>query len=385
MSRVIYLDNAETTKIDPEVLKVVDKYSSEVYGLPSATEYGEALGMQIRKDIEQAKETIAKAINAEPEEIVFTSDEVENDNLAVKGVCFANPKKMHIITSKIERKSLLDIFRSLEAIGCFKTTYLDVDKEGFVSPEDVEKAITDKTVLVALHHVNHEIGTIQDIERIGETCKRRNVIFYVDATQSFLKVPVNVKKMGIDILSISADKIHGPKGVAALCVRNGLKLQRLFEGGESKDIVRPGYTNTPGVMGFAKAVKIYNKKANERMKKMRDYLIDELLKINDTHLNGPDGDKRVCNNVNITFKYVEGEALLLYLSLKGIVATTGSACFSSTLKPSHVIMALGSRHEDAHGSLRLTLSKFNTGNEMKETVKSIREVVGRLREISPLG
>ena len=382
--KLVYLDNAKTTKLDAEVLKEMKKYFLKYYGNPSSTEYGHSYGLKIRQDLEKARGTIAKKINAEPSEIVFTSGETENDNLAIKGVCFSQSGKNHMVASKIERKPVLDIFKMLEGMGCYKTTYLNVDKEGFVNLKQLGKSLTSKTLLVAVQHANPEIGTIQDMEKIGKACKKHGVLIYVDATQSFTRVPIDVRKMGIDLLSISADKIHGPKGIGALYVRKGVRLQRLFEGGERKEDMRPDFPNVPGIMGFAKAVDISNDKKNAGISKMRDYLIKELLKIPDTILNGPK-EKRLCNNVNVTFRFIEGESLLMHLDMKGIVATTGSACYSSDLKPSHVILALGGKHEDAHGSLRLSLSKFTTKEEIDYTVKSAKEIVKKLREISPLG
>lgn len=385
--KLIYLDNAKTTKLDPTVLAEMKKYFSEYYAAPSSTEYGHSFGMKTREAVEKAKEVIAKRINADSSEIIFTSGEIENDNLAIKGACFAhdlNDGKNQIITTKIERKPVFDIFKMLEGMGCYKATYLGVDNEGFVNIEELEKAMTDKTLLVAVQHANQEIGTIQDIAKIGEMCRKRGIMFYVDASQSFTKVPINVKKMSIDMLSLSSDKIHGPKGVAALYVRSGVRLQRLFDGGETGDEIRQtGIPNVPGIMGFAKAVEIAKERQNEQMRKMRDYLIANLLKIPNTRLNGPEGERRLCGNVNVSFKFIEGESLLMHLDNKGIAATTGSACFSTNLQPSHVILALGLMHEDAHGSLRLTLSKFNTMEEIKCVVKAAKEMVEKLREISP--
>jgi len=388
-SSLLYLDNARTTKVDPIVNTEMRKYNLQYYGLPSATEYGHAFTMKIREDVERAKKIIADKINGTPEEIIFTSGEVENDNLAIKGVCFAKSisanKKIRIVTTRIERKTILDICKSLENLGCYEIVYINVDSEGFVKIEELENAINEDTALVIMHHANHEIGTVQDIAKVGQICKEKGVTFYVDATQSFTKIPIDVKNMGIDILSISADKIHGPKGIGALYIRKGLNVVRLFEGGEKANEIRPDeLANVPGIMGFAKAVEIANEKDNEKMKRMRDYLIEELLKIPNTRLNGS-REKRLCNNINVSFKFVEGESMMMLLDKKGIIATTGSACFSSELKPSHVILALGLKHEDAHGSLRITLSKFNNMQEMKYVVKSLKEIVEKLRSISPFG
>ncbi len=388
-SKLVYLDNGKTTEVDPAVVLEMKKYFTHYYGVPSATEYGHSFGLKIREDIEKAKAIIAQKLNAEPSEIVFTSGETENDNLAIKGVCFARPlaagRKARIITTKIERKPILDVFKTLEAMGCYEAVYINVDDEGFVKMGGLEKAIDDNTALVAVQHANPEIGTLQDIAQIGAMCRQKGAIFYVDATQSFMKVHIDVNKMNIDVLSLSSDKIHGPKGVGALYVRKGVRLQRLFEGGENDEDTRPaGVPNVPGIMGFAKAVEVADEKDNEAMKRMRDCLISELLKIPNTRLNGP-RQQRLCNNVNVSFKFIEGESLLMLLDKKKIVATTGSACYSSNLQPSHVILALGLAHEDAHGSLRLTPSKFNTMQEMKYAVKAIREVVQKLRQISPFG
>lgn len=387
--KLVYLDNAKTTKIDPSVLAEMKKYFLRDYAAPSSTEYGHSPGMRTREALQKAKEIIARRINAGPDEIIFTSGEVENDNLGIKGACFAHDirdEKNHIITTKIERKPILDVFKTLESMGCYKASYIGVDKEGFVDIEELEKTVTEKTLLVAVQHANQEIGTMQDIAKIGELCRRKGAIFYVDASQSFTKVPIDVRKMNIDILSVSSDKIHGPKGVAALYVRDGVRLHRLFDGGETGDEIRPaGIPDVPGIMGFAKAVEIANEKDNVQTRKMRDYLIANLLEIPNTRLNGPEGEKRLCNNVNVSFRFIEGESLLMHLDSKGIAATTGSACFSSNLQPSHVILALGLAHEDAHGSLRLTLSKFNTMDEMERVVAAAREMVEKLREMSPFG
>jgi len=386
ISRIVYLDNGKTTKVDAAVLAEMKKYFLQDYGSPSTTEYGHSFGLKTREAVEKAKTVIAKRINAEPSEIVFTSGELENDNLAIKGFCFAQDLgkgKNRIITTQIERKPVLDVFKMLESMGCYEAVYAGVDGEGFVKMDALEKAMGEKTLLVAVQHANQEIGTLQDIARIGGLCRRRGAVFYVDATQSFTKAPIDVKKMNIDLLSVSSDKIHGPKGVGALYVRSGLRLQRLFEGGESPEEMRPaGIPNVPGIMGFAKAAGLANEKQNAQMMKMRDYLTSELLKIPDTRLNGA-RRSRICSNVNVSFKFIEGESLLMHLDAKGIVATTGSACFSTNLQPSHVILALGLTHEDAHGSLRLTLSKFNTMQEMRYVVASAKEMVMRLREISP--
>jgi len=383
MQRTIYLDNATTTALDPEVLEAMKQYFFEWYGSPTH-EYGHTFGLKAREALEKSREIIARSIGAKPEEIIFTSGGTESNNLAIKGLALANKDKTHLITSKIEHGSVLNVIKSLGKTG-FQTSYIDVDEEGFVDLEQLEKNIDERTLLVSIQHANQEIGTIQNIKEIGSICREKDVLFHVDAAQSFTKVPIDVEKMNIDLLSISAHKIHGPKGVGALYVREGVKLKPLLEGGYNEFGLRSGTENIPGIVGFAKAVEIADEKQIEHMKRLRDHLIEGLLEIPDSRLNGPRGEKRLCNNVNVTFKYVEGESVLLHLDMRGIIVTTGSACFSKTLEPSHVILALGLKHEDAHGSVRFSLSKYNTLEEMDYTIRNVREVVEQLRVISPVG
>jgi len=383
MQRIVYLDNATTTMLDPIVLEAMKPYFSEWYGSPTH-EYGHTFGLKAREALEESRETIAKSIGAKPEEIIFTSGGAESNNLAIKGLALANKDRSHLITSKIEHASVLNVVKSLERSG-FRASYIDVDGEGFVNLEQLERNIDEETLLVSIQHANQEIGTIQDVEEIGKICREKEVLFHVDAVQSFTKVPIDVEKMNIDLLSISAHKIHGPKGVGALYVREGVKLKPLIEGGYHEFGLRSGTENIPGLVGFAKAVEIVNESRLEHMKRLRDYLMKGLLEMPDSRLNGPMGDKRLCNNVNITFKYVEGESVLLHLDMRGIIVTTGSACFSKTLEPSHVILALGLKHEDAHGSVRFSLSKYNTLEEMDYTIRNVKEIVEQLRVISPVG
>ncbi|HIE18360.1 TPA: cysteine desulfurase [Candidatus Bathyarchaeota archaeon] len=383
MQRTVYLDNATTTALDPEVLEAMKSYLFEWYGSPTH-EYGHSFGLKAREALEGSREIIARSIGAEPHEIIFTSGGTESNNLAIKGLALANKDKSHLITSKIEHASVLNVVKSLKKNG-FRASYIGVDEEGFVNLEELEKTIDNQSLLVSIQHGNQEIGTIQDIKEIGGICKEKKVFFHVDAAQSFMKVPIDVKKMNIDLLSLSAHKIHGPKGVGALYVKEGVKLKPLIEGGYNEFGLRSGTENIPGIVGFAKAVEIVKESHIDHMKRLRDHLIEGLLEIHDSRLNGPRGEKRLCNNVNITFKYVEGESVLLHLDMRGIIVTTGSACFSKTLQPSHVILALGLKHEDAHGSVRFSLSKYNTLEEMDYTMESVKEVVEGLRAISPVG
>lgn len=384
MQKTVYLDNSTTTRLDPEVLKAMEPYFLEYYGVPT-TEYGHSFGLKAREALERARETIARSIGAEPEEIYFTSGGTESNNLAIKGVAFASKERKHLITSKIEHKSVLGVVESLEKTGYFKASYLNVDEEGFVDIKQLQNEMNEETLLVSVQHANQEIGTIQDIEAIGKICAEKRVLFHVDAVQSFTKVPIDVKKMNVDLLSISAHKIHGPKGIGALYIRKGISLKPLIEGGYNELGLRSGTENIPGAVGFERAVEIADEAQVTHMKKLRARLIEGLLGIPKSRLNGPRGERRLCNNVNLTFKYVEGESVLLHLDMRGIIVITGSACFSRTLEPSHVILALGLKHEDAHGSIRFSLSKYNTEEEIGYTIENVREVVEKLREISPLG
>jgi len=384
MQKLVYLDSATTTKMDPEVLKAMEPYFTEHYGLPT-TEYGHSFGLKVKEALEEARETIAKSIGAEPEEIVFTSGSEESNNLAIKGAAWASKEKSHLVTSKIERMSVLNVIKSLENTGRFKVSLLNVDGEGFLDLEQLKSAINKETLLVSVQHANQEIGTIQDVAEIGKVCHNRGVLFHVDAEQSFTKLPIDVKKMNIDLLSISAHMIHGPKGIGALYIREGVKLKPVLEGAYHEFGLRAGAENIPGAVGFGKAVELVEETQIVHMRRLRDSLTEGLLKMSDSRLNGPKGDKRLCNNVNITFRYVEGEAVLLHLDMRGIIVTTGSACFSRTLEPSHVILALGLKHEDAHGSVRFSLSKYNTSEEMDYAIENVKAVVEQLRRISPVG
>lgn len=380
----VYLDNGATTQVREEVVKAMTPYFTNVYGNASSLH---EFGRQAKKALEESRAKIAKAINAKAEEIVFTSGGTESDNLAVKGTAYANKNKgNHIITSKIEHPAILSTCKELEREG-FKITYVNVDKQGIIDLKELEKNITDKTILITIMHANNEIGTIQPIDEIAEIAKKHKIIFHSDAVQSFTKVPIDVKSIGLDLMSFSAHKIHGPKGVGALYRKKGTKLSKQMYGGHHEFDKRAGTENIPGVVGFAKAVEEAIKNVDKRIKHMtelRDILIDKIIKnIPYTQLNGSK-DKRLCNNVNISFNFIEGESLLMRLDMKGIAVSTGSACSSQSLTPSHVLMAIGLKHEIAHGTIRFTLSEYNTKEEIDYTVKNLIEIVKNLREISPL-
>jgi len=384
MRDVVYLDNATTTRVDPEVLEAMEPYLSSYYGIPT-TEYGHSFGLRAKEALEGARETVAKGLGADPEEVIFTSGGTESNNLAIKGLAMASKGRRDLITSRIEHKSVLSVLGSLEKTGDFRASYLDVDAEGFVDIEQLKNEVGKETMLVSVQHANQEIGTIQDIEEIGKICNEKGVLFHVDAVQSFTRLPIDVERCKIDLLSLSAHKVHGPRGVGALYVREGVKLKPLIEGGYHEFGLRSGSENVAGAVGFGKAVEIGGESQVAHMRRLRDLLAKGLLEIPDSRLNGPGGDRRLCNNVNVTFRYVEGESVLLHLDMRGIIVTTGSACFSRTLEPSHVILALGLKHEDAHGSVRFSLSKYNSEEEMEYTIENVREVIGELRKISPVG
>lgn len=380
MKKIIYLDNGATTAVDKEVVKAMEPYFTEKYGNASSIHI---LGQEAKLAIDSAREIIAKAINADPEEIIFTGSGTESNNLAVKGIAFKNyGKDKHIITTKIEHDCVLNSCKMLENHG-FKVTYLDVDEEGFIDLKQLEKAITKDTILVSIIHGNNEIGTIQDIEKIGKICKKHNVPFHTDACQSFTKTDIDVKKQNISLMTLNAHKIHGPKGVGCLYIKKGVQLQPLLHGGGHEKGIRSSTENIPGIIGFAKAVQLAKKEHCKKMEKLRDKLIRGILKIPDTRLNGPK-EKRLCNNINVGFKYIEGESIAALLDAKGICSSTGSACSSKSLEPSHVLLAIGLKEEEAHGSIRLTLSRFTTEEEIDYTLKELPVAIKKLRDISPL-
>ena len=376
-----YLDNGATTMVDPKVVDAMNPFFTERFGNASSLH---KLGRTAHEALESSRLVIAKKLNALPEEIIFTSGGTESDNLAIKEVAFHNiKKKNHIITTKIEHPAVLNTCRFLEKMG-FEITYLNVNHEGFIDLPGLEKSIKENTCLVSIIHANNEIGTIQDIKAIGEICKKHNVAFHTDAVQSFTKVPIDTKKIPVDLISLSAHKIHGPKGIGALYVRKGTPLHSLFHGGSQEANLRPGTENIPGIVGFAKAVELASEGHIKKMEKLRDYLIQEIKNnFTDIEINGPEKN-RLCNNINISFKGIEGESLLMHLDEKGIAVSTGSACSSQSLEPSHVLLAIGLKPEVAHGSVRFTLSRFTTREELDYALKSLTEIVKNLRQISPL-
>ncbi len=384
MKKIIYMDNAATTAVSQEALETMMPFFRENFGNPS-TIY--SVGRNAKKELEIARERVAKALGASPKEIFFTSCGTESDNWAIKGAAFEGLKKgkNHIITSKIEHHAVLHTVQYLEKKG-FDVTYLDVDSQGLVNPKDVENAITEKTALVTIMYANNEIGTIEPIEEIGKICKDKGVLFHTDAVQAVGHVPIDVKKQNIDMLSLSAHKFHGPKGIGALYIRKGVRIETFMEGGAQESGKRAGTENTAEIAALGKAIETACteiEEKNSKLIKKRDKLISELLKIERSRLNGH-REKRLPGNINISFEGIEGESLLLLLDMAGICASSGSACTSGSLDPSHVLLAIGLPHEIAHGSLRLSLDESNTDEEIDFVIAEVSKAVKRLRDMSPL-
>lgn len=382
--RFVYADNAATTRVSDEVLEAMLPYFTEQYGNASSIY---ALGRNARKAVELSREKIASAIGALPSEIYFTSGGSESDNWAIRGVCekLESKGKKHIITSVFEHHAVLHTCQALEKKG-FEVTYVPVDEKGLINPDDIRKALRDDTALVTIMFANNEIGTIQPIKEIADICHEHKVLFHTDAVQAVGNVEINVKDMGIDLLSVSGHKIHAQKGIGALYIRKGIVIPNLIYGGAQEKNKRAGTENTAGIVGFAKAMEIACADIPAKIEKvtaMRNRLIDGILKLPRTRLNG-DRDKRLCGNCNISIEGVEGESLLLMLDLNGICASSGSACTSGSLDPSHVLLALGLKHEVAHGSLRLSISEDTTDEDIDYILEVIPPVVKRLRDMSPL-
>ena len=382
--RRIYLDNAATTKVDEEVLKTMIPYFNEKYGNASSTHF---IGQEAKNALEKSRDLIAKAIGAKSQEIIFTSGGTESNNLALKGLFFWNKEnetgKDHIITTKIEHDCVLNTCKWLERQGA-KVTYLDVDNEGFIDMKKLEEAITPKTIVVSIIHGNNEIGTIQDLESIGGICKKKGTLFHTDACQSFTKTILDVRKQNLDLVTLNAHKIHGPKGVGALYIKDGIKIVPLFHGGGHERKLRSGTENVSGIVGFAKSVEVAKKKDVEKITKLRDKLINGILKnIQNTRLNGPI-ENRLCNNVNISFNNVEGESIGGYLETFGICTSTGSACASHSLETSHVLKALGLLPVQANSSIRMSLSKYTTEEEIDYVLKVLPKIIEKLRRMSPI-
>jgi cysteine desulfurase len=381
----IYFDNAAATRLDERVLETMKPYFFDTYAV-ATSEFAYTQGIEARETLDAARITLSKALNANPEEFIFTSGSTESSNMALKGVGLALEKKKgkHIIVSKIEDFPVLHSAEALERQG-FRITYLDVDSEGFINLDQLRDSITDETILVSIQHANQEIGTIQDIAGIGNICREKGTLFHTDATHTFMRVPLDTTKIPVDLITVSAHTLHGPKGVGGLYIRKGTPLTKWMDGGFQEFDLRAGDENIPGAVGFVRAVELVTQAENKRLQAMRDHAINRILtEIPDTVLNGHQ-QKRLPQNVNISFHYIEGESITLHLDMHGFAVSTGSACFSRSLQGSHVIYGIGGDHERAHGSIRITLGRYDTMEEVDAVVQTLTDVVKELRAISPLG
>jgi cysteine desulfurase len=379
----IYLDYNATTPVHPHVVKEIEK-CNRLFGNPSSVH---KFGQEAKKLLEEARERIAKFINAESDEIIFTSCGSESTNLAIKGIAYGNKEKgNHIITSSIEHHAVLNPCEYLEKNG-FSVTYIPVDKYGLVDPNDVKKAIRKDTILISIMHANNEIGTIQPIEEIGKIAKENQIYFHTDAIQTFGKIKIDVNKLHIDLLSFSGHKFYAPKGIGGLYVRRGIKIEPLIHGGHHEKNRRAGTENVPSIVGMAKACEIAEKemeKEEERLRRLTTKLWEKIeSKIDDVIFNGHP-EKRLANTLNVSFKFVEGEAVLISLDLKGVAVSTGSACASGSLDPSHVLLAIGLSYEDARGAIRFSLGKYTTNEDIDYVGNILPKIISKLRTISPL-
>ena len=380
----VYLDNAAATRLDERVLEVIKPYLFETYAV-ATSQFGYSPGIEARDALDAARATIARALGAAPEEFIFTSGSTESSNMALKGVALAlgEKKGRHIITSRIEDFAVLHSARALEKQG-FQVTYLGVDEHGRLDLDQLREAITPQTILVSVQAANQEIGTLQDVAAVGAICRERDVLFHTDATHSFLRVPLDVREVPVDLVTVAAHLIHGPKGVGGLYVRQGTPLVKWMDGGFQEFNLRAGSENIPGAVGFARAVELVTPEETARLQDMRDRLIERLLRIPHSRLNGHPV-LRLPHNANVSFRFVEGESILLHLDMRGFAVSTGSACFSRSLEASHVILGIGGNHERAHGSVRFTFGRFNQAEDVDAVADAIADVIEKLRAISPLG
>lgn len=381
--RRVYVDYAATTPLDPRVLEAMKPYFTIIYGNASSIH---SFGLEARQSIEDARKTVAGLINAEPGELIFTGSATEANNMALKGFAFSTGRnKTCIAISSIEHDSVLNTARWLERQG-FKVTYLHVDKQGLIDLAELEKALRDGVSLVSVIYGNNEIGTIQSLKEIGKLCHEYDAFFHTDAAQCFGKIPIDVKEMNVDLMTVNAHKIYGPKGVGALYIRKGVRVEPLLHGGGHEFGLRSSTENVPGIVGFAKAVELRKEEMvseGQRLTTLGNRLINGLLEIEETYLNGHP-TKRLSNITNFRFSYIEGESLILLLNDQGIAASTGSACSSGSGEPSHVLLALGLKPEEIHGSLRISLGKYNTEEDIDYVLEVLPTTVKKLREISPI-
>lgn len=381
---LVYLDNTAATRLDERVLEAMKPYFFDLYAV-ATSQFGYSLGIDARDTLDAARGQIAAALGADPKEFIFTSGSTESSNLAIKGVALAlgEKKGRHIVTSSIEDFPVLYSARALERQG-FEVTRVPVDETGRVDLDQLRDAITPETILVSIQAANQEIGTLQELKSIGEISREKGILFHTDATHSFLRAPLDVREVPVDLVTVSAHTIHGPKGVGGLYVREGTPIRKWMDGGFQEFDLRPGVENIPGAVGFARAVELVTPDETARLQAMRDRLIERLLQVPQARLNGHPVH-RLPHNANISFRFVEGESLLLHLDMRGFAVSTGSACFSRSLEASHVILAIGGKHERAHGSVRFTFGRFNEDDDVDAVAEAVEAVVTDLRRISPLG
>ncbi len=379
----IYLDNATTTKLDPQVLEAMRPFMLEEYAVPSG-HFGYQSSLDAKEKLDQARAAVAQSINAEPDEIIFTSGGTEANNLAIQGLLRKAKGKSHVVTTAIEQESVLNTLRALEKEGLVEFTMVSVDADGFVNLNELKAALRDDTVLCSVHLVNHEVGTIQPLVEIGKLCEEKGIPLHTDAVNGWGHVPFDVREMNVSLASLAAHKIHGPKGVGALYRRKEIKLLPIMYGGYNEFELRPGIENVPGIAGMARAITMIEPEhityIHNLKRTMWELVGQEIPWI---HLNGS-ADRGAPHILNITFDYIEGESILLHLDMRGIAAATGSACFSKALEASYVLLAMGRPHEQAHGSMRFSFSRFNTTEEIKRTLGALKQIVADLRRLSPL-
>ena len=383
--RSVYLDNAAVTRLDERVFEAMKPYFFDTYAV-ATSEFGYSQGIEAREALDEAREKLAAYLGAKAEEFIFTSGSTESSNMAIKGVALAlgMKKGKHIIVSKIEDFPVLHSAQALEKQG-FRVSYLDTDSNGLVNPDRLRESITDETSLVSIQHANQEIGTVQDVESLGHICREKGVLFHTDATHTFTRVPLDARKVPADLITVAAHTIHGPRGIGGLYVRKGTRIAKWMDGGFQEFNLRAGLENIPGAVGFARAVELVTPEETDGLQAMRDRIIDRVLaEVPDTTLNGH-RRKRLPQNANITFHFVEGESITLHLDMHGFAVNTGSACFSRSLEGSHVIFGIGGDHERAHGSIRFTFGRYNTMEEVDAVVQVLAQTVSELRAISPLG
>lgn len=379
------MDNAAATRMDERVLEAMTPYFFDTYAV-ATSEFGYSQGIEAREALDEARHNLANLLGADKDELIFTSGSTEASNIALKGIAMAlgEKKGRHIIIPKIEDFPVLNSAKALERQG-FNVTYLGVDEFGLIDLDEIKSAITDETILVSIQHANQEIGTAQDIDEIGKICRDKGVLFHSDATHTFTRLPLDVRKTPVDLVTVAAHTIHGPKGTGGLFIRKGTKIAKWMDGGYQEFNLRAGFENIPGAIGFAKAASLVTVEENDRLMAIRDRIIERLLgEIPDTTLNGHPTN-RLPQNANITFHYVEGESITLHLDMHGIAVSTGSACFSRSLEGSHVIFGIGGDHERAHGSIRFSLGRYNDISEVEPVVSTLSDIIANLRRISPLG